>query len=173
MSIDWLVPAILTIVTAATPLVFAAVGETVVEKAGVLNLGVEGMMIMGAIAAFATAVSTGSEVLAILAGAVAGLLLSLIFGVLCVCPSIQPGRDRTGADDIRSRARRADYGHSYVGATFDGLAKLDIPGVSDIPIIGPLIFGHDVLVYLSVISVALVAWFLNRYARRAAGPRRG
>ena len=69
MSIDWLVPAILTIVTAATPLVFAAVGETVVEKAGVLNLGVEGMMIMGAIAAFATAVSTGSEVLAILAGA--------------------------------------------------------------------------------------------------------
>ena len=65
MSVEWLIPAMLTIVTAATPLVFAAVGETVVEKAGVLNLGVEGMMIIGAIAAFAMAVTTGSEVLAI------------------------------------------------------------------------------------------------------------
>ena len=160
MSIDWLVPAILTIVTAATPLVFAAVGETVVEKAGVLNLGVEGMMIMGAIAAFATAVSTGSEVLAILAGAAAGLLLSLIFGILCVY--LQSNQVATGlALTIFGLGLSALIGHSYVGATFDGLAKLDIPGVSDIPTIGPLIFGHDVLVYLSVISVALVAWFLN------------
>ena len=60
MSVEWLIPAMLTIVTAATPLVFAAVGETVVEKAGVLNLGVEGMMIIGAIAAFAMAVTTGN-----------------------------------------------------------------------------------------------------------------
>jgi ABC-type uncharacterized transport system permease subunit len=161
MSIDWLVPAILTIVTAATPLVFAAVGETVVEKAGVLNLGVEGMMIMGAIAAFATAVATGSEVLAILAGAGAGLLLSLIFGVLCVY--LQSNQVATGlALTIFGLGLSALIGHSYVGKTFGGLAKLDIPGLSDIPVIGPLIFGHDALVYLSVVSVALVACFLNR-----------
>ena len=79
---DWLTPAIMTIVTASTPLVFAAVGEIMAEKAGVLNLGVEGMMIMGAIAAFAIGVTTGSAVLAIIFGALAGLALAFIFGVL-------------------------------------------------------------------------------------------
>ena len=93
MSIEWLIPIFLTIVTAATPLLFAAVGEVVVEKAGVLNLGIEGMMVMGAITAFAVAVSTDSSVLAILAGAFAGLLMSLIFGVLTIYfQSNQEGR---------------------------------------------------------------------------------
>ena len=74
---DWLTPAIMTIITASTPLVFAAVGEIMVEKSGVLNLGVEGMMIMGAVAAFAIGVTTGSATLAILFGALAGLVLAL------------------------------------------------------------------------------------------------
>ena len=69
---DWIVPALLTISTASTPLVFAAVGEIVVEKSGVLNLGVEGMMVVGAIAAFAIGVTTGSATLAIIGGALAG-----------------------------------------------------------------------------------------------------
>lgn len=161
MSVDWLIPALLTIVTAATPLVFAAVGEVVVEKAGVLNLGVEGMMIIGAIAAFATAVSTGSEVLAILAGAGAGVLIAIIFGVLTVY--LQSNQVATGlALTIFGLGLSALIGHSYVGKTFDGLAKLNIPGISDIPIIGPVLFGHDALVYLSVVSVAIVAWVLTR-----------
>jgi simple sugar transport system permease protein len=161
MSVDWLIPALLTIVTAATPLVFAAVGEVVVEKAGVLNLGVEGMMIIGAIAAFATAVSTGSEVLAILAGAGAGVLIAIIFGVLTVY--LQSNQVATGlALTIFGLGLSALIGHSYVGKTFDGLAKLNIPGISDIPIIGPVLFGHDALVYLSVVSVAIVASVLTR-----------
>jgi general nucleoside transport system permease protein len=161
MSVDWLIPALLTIVTAATPLVFAAVGEVVVEKAGVLNLGVEGMMIMGAIAAFATAVSTGSEVLAILAGAGAGVLVAMIFGLLTVY--LQSNQVATGlALTIFGLGLSALIGHSYVGKTFGGLAKLNIPGISDIPVIGPIFFGHDALVYLSVVSVALVAWFLTK-----------
>ena len=161
MSADWLIPAMLTIITAATPLVFAAVGEAVVEKAGVLNLGVEGMMIMGAIAAFAAAVTTGSELLAILAGASAGLLVALIFGILTVY--LQSNQVATGlALTIFGLGLSSLIGHSYVGKTFVGLERLDIPGVSDIPVIGPLVFGHDSLVYLSVFSVALVAWFLNR-----------
>lgn len=161
MSVDWLIPALLTIVTAATPLVFAAVGEVVAEKSGVLNLGVEGMMIMGAIAAFATAVSTESEVLAILAGAGAGMLVAVIFGVLTVY--LQSNQVATGlALTIFGLGLSALIGHSYVGKTFGGLAKLNIPGLSDIPVIGPLLFGHDALVYLSVVSVALVAWFLTR-----------
>ncbi|MFT5487443.1 MAG: ABC-type uncharacterized transport system permease subunit [Paracoccaceae bacterium] len=161
MSVDWLIPALLTIVTAATPLVFAAVGEVVVEKAGVLNLGVEGMMIIGAIAAFATAVSTGSEVLAILAGAGAGVLIAMIFGVLTVY--LQSNQVATGlALTIFGLGLSALIGHSYVGKTFGGLEKLNIPGLSDIPVIGPVLFGHDALVYLSVVSVAIVAWVLTR-----------
>jgi len=161
MSVDWLIPALLTIVTAATPLVFAAVGEVVVEKAGVLNLGVEGMMIIGAIAAFATAVSTGNEFLAIIAGAGAGMLIALIFGVLTVY--LQSNQVATGLVlTIFGLGLSALIGHSYVGKTFDGLAKLNIPGLSDIPVIGPVLFGHDALVYLSVVSVAIVAWVLTR-----------
>jgi ABC-type uncharacterized transport system permease subunit len=161
MSVDWLIPALLTIVTAATPLVFAAVGEVVVEKAGVLNLGVEGMMIIGAIAAFATAVSTGNEFLAIIAGAGVGMLIALIFGVLTVY--LQSNQVATGlALTIFGLGLSALIGHSYVGKTFDGLAKLNIPGLSDIPVIGPVLFGHDALVYLSVVSVAIVAWVLTR-----------
>jgi general nucleoside transport system permease protein len=161
MSVDWLIPALLTIVTAATPLVFAAVGEVVVEKAGVLNLGVEGMMIMGAIAAFATVVSTGSEVLAIVAGAGAGMLLAVIFGVLTVY--LQSNQVATGlALTIFGLGLSALIGHSFVGKTFTGLAKLNIPGITDIPVIGPLFFSHDALVYLSVFSVAFVAWFLTK-----------
>lgn len=161
MSVDWLIPALLTIVTAATPLVFAAVGEVVVEKAGVLNLGVEGMMIIGAIAAFATAVSTGNEFLAIIAGAGVGMLIALIFGVLTVY--LQSNQVATGlALTIFGLGLSALIGHSYVGKTFDGLAKLNIPGLSDIPVIGPVLFGHDALVYLSAVSVAIVAWVLTR-----------
>ena len=161
MSVDWLIPALLTIVTAATPLVFAAVGEVVVEKAGVLNLGVEGMMIIGAIAAFGTAISTGNEVLAILAGAGAGVLLAVIFGVLTVY--LQSNQVATGlALTIFGLGLSALIGHSYVGKTFGGLAKLYIPWLSDIPVIGPVLFGHDALVYLSVVSVAIVAWVLTR-----------
>ena len=161
MTIDWLVPAILTIITAATPLVFAAVGEVVVEKSGVLNLGVEGMMIVGAIAAFAVAVSTGSGFLAVIAGAGAGLLLASIFGVLTV--HLQANQVATGlALTIFGLGLSALVGHDYVGKTFSGLAKLEIPGLSSIPVLGPLLFGHDMLVYLSVVMVALVTWFLNR-----------
>ncbi len=161
MSMDWLVPALLTIITAATPLVFAAVGETVVEKAGVLNLGVEGMMIIGAIAAFATAVSTGSGLLAVVTGAAAGLALAFIFGVLTVY--LQSNQVATGlALTIFGLGLSALIGHGYVGKTFPGLPKLDIPGLTTIPIVGPILFGQDGLVYLSVASVALVAWFLSR-----------
>ncbi len=161
MNLDWLVPALLTIVTAATPLVFAAVGEAVAEKAGVLNLGVEGMMIIGAIAAFAAAVSTGSGLLAVFAGAGAGLLLALIFGILTIY--LQSNQVATGlALTIFGLGLSALIGHGYVGKTFAGLPKLDIPGVTSIPILGPILFGHDGLVYLSVVSVAAVAWFLNR-----------
>ena len=161
MMPDWLTPAILTIVTASTPLVFAAVGEIVVEKSGVLNLGIEGMMIIGAIAAFAVGVSTGSATMAIIGGAVGGMLMALIFGVLTL--NLLANQVATGlALTLFGLGLSALIGHAYVGKTFPGLPKLDIPVLSDIPLVGPLIFGQDFLVYFSVASVIFVGWFLNK-----------
>ena len=102
---DWLVPALLTIITASTPLVYAAVGEVVVEKSGVLNLGVEGMMIVGAISAFAVGVTTGSASLAILTGAISGALIAFIFGFLTL------NKTRTGLL-IRAVGENHDAAHS-------------------------------------------------------------
>ena len=161
MMPDWLVPTLLTIVTASTPFVFAAIGELVVEKAGVLNLGVEGMMIVGAIAAFAVGVTTGSAILAIFAGAFAGLLLALIFGFLTLY--LMSNQVATGlALTLFGLGLSSLIGHGFGGKTFPGLPTLDVPFLSEIPVIGPLLFGHDALVYLSVICVILVAWFLNK-----------
>ena len=142
---EWLTPAIMTIVTASTPLVFAAVGEVLVEKSGVLNLGVEGMMIIGAIAAFAVGVTTGSPLLAILFGALAGLVLALIFGLLTL--NLLANQVATGlALTLFGLGLSALIGHSFVGKTFSGLPRLDIPVISEIPLIGPLNFGQDILV---------------------------
>ena len=158
---EWLVPSLLTIVTAATPLVFAAVGEIVVEKSGVLNLGVEGMMIIGAIAAFAVAVSSGNATLAVIAGALGGTAMALIFGVLTLW--LLSNQVATGlALTIFGIGLSALIGHAFIGTTFAGLPRLDISGLSDLPVVGPLLFGQDALVYLSVGSVVAVTWFLNR-----------
>ena len=158
---DWIVPALLTIITASTPLVFAAVGEIVVEKSGVLNLGVEGMMVVGAIAAFAIGVTTGSATLAIVGGALAGAGVAFIFGFLTLF--LLSNQVATGlALTIFGLGFSALLGHGFVGKTFPGLPKLEIPGLSDIPIIGTLLFSHDILIYLSVAVVIAVTWVLNK-----------
>ena len=157
---DWLTPAILTIITASTPLVFAAVGEALVEKSGVLNLGIEGMMIIGAITAFAVGVNTGSATLAIISGAAAGAGMALIFGILTLI--LMANQVATGlALTLFGLGLSALIGHGYVGKTFPGLPKLDLPVLSDIPVLGPIIFGQDFLVYLSIALAIFMAWFLN------------
>lgn len=160
MGADTILAMILTVIAAATPLLLAAIGELVTEKAGVLNLGVEGMMLVGAIAAFAVTVGTGSPFLGILAAALAGMVMALIFGVLTL--TLMANQVATGlALTIFGIGVSALIGSDYIGTPVDKLAVLDIPGLSDLPVIGPLLFGHDALVYLSVAMVALVAWFLR------------
>ncbi len=158
---DIVVSAALTIITAATPLAFAALGELVVEKAGVLNLGVEGMMIIGAITAFATGVTTDSAILAIVVGALSGAAIAIIFGFLVLI--MMSNQVATGlALTIFGLGLSALVGHGFVGKTYAGLPKLDIPFLSDIPIIGNIIFGQDAMVYLSVVMAAAIAWFLKK-----------
>jgi general nucleoside transport system permease protein len=161
MTADSIVPILLTIISAATPLLFAAIGELVTEKSGVLNLGVEGMMLAGAVTAFAVTVTTGHSTLGIITGAAAGALMALVFGVLTL--TLAANQVATGlALTIFGIGLTALVGANFVGIPVARLPKLAIAGVSDIPIIGRLLFGHDALVYLSIVATAGVAWFLKR-----------
>ena len=154
-------PVLLTVISASTPLLLAATGELVTERSGVLTLGVEGMMLVGAIAAFATATATGSTLLGIVAAAGAGVLLALLFAVLTL--TLLANQVATGlALTIFGTGLSALVGASFVGFSVETLPKLAIPGLSDLPVIGPLLFGQDLLVYLSLAMVGAVAWFLVR-----------
>ena len=156
-----LIAAILTIITAATPLLFAALGELVAEKSGVLNLGVEGMMIMGAIMGFVVVHHTGSPSMAILTSIIAGALMASIFGVLVLV--FHASQVPTGlALTIFGLGLSALIGQSMIGVAYTGIPKIAIPGLSEIPIIGNILFNQDVLVYLSILMVFVVYWFMNK-----------
>ena len=155
------VSALVSILAASTPLLLAATGELVVEKAGVLNLGVEGMMLAGAIAGFATAEVTGLTSLGLLAAVGAGMALALLFGVLTL--TLQANQTATGlALTIFGRGFSALLGAGYVGIAAPTLPKLRVPGLTDLPVLGPVLFGHDVLVYAALAILAGVAWAIRR-----------
>ncbi len=155
------VSALVSILAASTPLLLAATGELVVEKAGVLNLGVEGMMLAGAIAGFATAETTGLTSLGLLAAVGAGMGLALLFGVLTL--TLQANQAATGlALTIFGRGFSALLGAGYVGIAAPTLPKLRVPGLTDLPLVGPVLFGHDVLVYAALAILAAVAWAIRR-----------
>ena len=152
---------LLTVVTAATPLVYAAIGELVVERSGVLNLGVEGMMLVGAVAGFATTHASGNATLGVLAGFAAGVALALVFAFLTL--TLQSSQVATGlALTIFGVGLSALAGQSLVGQALGGLPDLPLPWLSEIPFVGRLLFDHDALVYGSFALVAGVAWFLAR-----------
>ena len=150
-----------SVMAASTPLLLAATGELVTERAGVLNLGVEGMMLVGAISGFAVGYSTGSVWLGALAAAAGGMALAALFGLLTLnllCNQTAAGLALT----IFGRGFSSLMGAGFVGIKGVVMPKLAIPGLSDLPLIGPVLFGQDALVYGSFIAVGLVAWFLYR-----------
>jgi simple sugar transport system permease protein len=160
-DLAWIVPVILSVISASTPLLLAATGELVTEKAGVLNLGVEGMMLAGAIVGFAVVVTTGSGLLGIAGAAVAGALLALVFAVLTL--TFLANQVATGlALTIFGVGFTALMGTSYVGIALQGLPSLNVPGLSDLPVLGPILFQQDILVYGSFALLAGVGWFLYR-----------
>lgn len=164
MTGETIVLTLLTIITAATPLVYAAVGELVTEKSGVLNLGVEGMMLSGAICSFAIVHLTGNAALGILGGMFAGVALALVFAVLCL--TLQASQVATGlALTIFGIGLSALLGQSMVGIAYAGLPKLNLPILSELPVLGPLLFQHDALVYGSFLLVFGVSFFLYRTKR--------
>ena len=158
---DILIAAILTIITAATPLLFASLGELITEKSGVLNLGVEGMMVMGAIAGFFTVHYTESAVIAVLVGSLAGIITASIFAVLVL--KFHASQVPTGlALTIFGVGLSALIGQSMIGVAYDGIPQLSVPFLSSIPVIGVIFFKQDALVYLSLFMVITLIWFLNK-----------
>ncbi len=150
---------LLTIVTAATPLLFAAIGELVAERSGVLNLGVEGMMAVGAVCGFAACNLTGNPILGVLAAMIAGMLAASLFGVVALF--FVANQNATGvALTLFGLGLSGLIGGSFVGVPGVPIPRLDIPVLSDLPVVGRLVFGQDPFVYLAALLAFGTWWFI-------------
>jgi simple sugar transport system permease protein len=152
---------ILTIITASTPLLLAAMGELVTERSGVLNLGVEGMMIMGAVCGFAAAYTTGSALVGVGAGLAGGVFMSLLFAFLT--QTLMASQVATGLSlTLLGLGLSGLIGEGFTGLPGVKLSAIDIPVLTDLPFVGPILFGQDILVYFSLVLVAVVGYVLFR-----------
>lgn len=161
-SINWVL-FLASMMVAATPILLAATGELVVERAGVLNLGVEGMMICGAIAGFVVGVETGAPLMGFLAAAFAGAGLALMFGLwtqLLLSNQVATGLALT----LFGLGLSALMGKDYVGIKAPAMADWNIPLLSKIPYVGEVLFQHDVMLYFSLLLVA-ATWAFLKYTR--------
>ncbi|PHP28631.1 ABC transporter permease [Limimaricola cinnabarinus] len=149
------------IIIVSTPILLAAIGELVVERAGVLNLGVEGMMITGAVCGFVVATLSGSPWLGFAGAALGGALLSMIFGILTQL--FLSNQVATGlALTLFGLGLSALLGQGYIGVKGPAVPDLYLPLLRDIPVLGPILFRHDIIVYLALAIVLGVWIFLNR-----------
>jgi ABC-type uncharacterized transport system permease subunit len=161
-------------VRGGTSILYAALGETVAERAGVINLGTEGCMLVGALAGYAVTASTGNPWVGVLAGAAAGGLLALVHAILVLY---------RGANQLATGlvvlflglGLTSLFGAAYVGRSINALTPVAIPGLSSIPGLGDIFFNHDPLTYLSYLAGPAVWWLLYRsrpgLILRAAGER--
>ncbi|MEF1289968.1 ABC transporter permease [Vibrio sp. M260118] len=146
-----------------TPLLLIALGELVCEKSGVLNLGQEGMMLMGAMAGFAGAYYTGNLYLGVALAILAGMAMSMLFGFLSL--SLSTNQVATGlALTIFGTGLSSFLGSGLVGSTISGFKPIALPLLSDIPLLGPLLFNQDILVYSSFVIVT-ITWYILQKTR--------
>ncbi|MBS1676673.1 MAG: ABC transporter permease [Actinobacteria bacterium] len=156
------VDALSTGVVLGTPLAFAGLGELIAERAGVINLGVEGMMLIGAVVGFAVGIHTGSIFWAMVAGGFAGGLLGLLHAAMTIglkVNQIVMGLTLT----ILGTGLSSYIGASYGNEPFkEHLSKIDIPLLSKIPWIGEIFFQQDIMVYIAIVTVIAAALIINR-----------
>jgi simple sugar transport system permease protein len=159
-------------VQSGTPILFATLGEIFTEKSGVLNLGVEGVMILGALAGFIVARHTGNPTLGFIAAGLVGSLATSLHGAVCLW--FQGNQVVSGLALTILGTGLANYlGTSFIGTAAPGFAPFGVPGLSAIPLIGPIFFQHDPLVYVSYLVPPLMWLFFARtrfgLGLRAAG----
>ena len=161
---------ILSVLAASTPLLLAASGEFVVERAGVLNLGVEGMMIMGAACGFAGAYTDRLDAGRRTCGILGGAAMAAIFGILTL--GLAVNQVAAGlALTIFGVGLSGLIGAGFVGDRIVPAPDLYLPFLTDIPYIGRILFGEDAFVYFSVALVVAIWWFLYRTPRRSGVAR--
>ncbi len=161
MDIDLITNILFATLRTGTPLILIALGEMVCEKSGVLNLGQEGMLLMGAVVGFMFAVITGNTWIGLAAAIVGGMLMSGLFGLLAI--TLVANQVATGlALTIFGIGLSAFLGTNYVGMGIEGIGPLALPLLSDIPLIGKILFSHDPIVYLSWIIFAAIYWMFRK-----------
>jgi simple sugar transport system permease protein len=150
-------------ILAGTPLLYATLGEVIDERAGIVNLGLEGVMLMGAVVGFSTTVKTGNATVGIFAGALAGALFNLVFGFLVIAR--RANQLASGlALMFCGVGLSALLGAPYIGSRIKGLNEISIPLLSDLPLVGTTFFLYDILVYL-VVPIAFLVWWVLFYTR--------
>jgi simple sugar transport system permease protein len=148
-------------VAAGTPMLLAAIGILVHERTGVVNLGVEGMMLMAAIVAFAVTHDSGSHALGFVAGALAGMLLAAVFAFFAL--GLHANQYATGlAIALLGAGASAFIGLPYSGQGLPARGADGIAPLRDLPVLGPILFGHHLLVYLTLLLVVVTGWMLFR-----------
>ena len=152
---------VLSVLAVSTPLLLAAAGELVVERAGVLNLGVEGIMIMGAACGFAGAYLSGSILVGTICGIAAGAALSAIFALMTLGLAVNQVASGL-ALTILGTGLSGLIGAGFIGERIAGAPRLYIPLISDLPLIGRVAFGQDPYVYLSLALIVAIWLFIYR-----------
>lgn len=169
MTVEIIVSLLAATVQSGTPILFATLGEIFTEKSGVLNLGVEGAMIMGAFTGFVVARLTGSPVLGFFAAGLVGSLATAMHGVVCLW--FQGNQVVSGLALTILGAGLANYlGAGYIGMAAPGFKPLPIPVLAEIPVLGPVFFQHDLLVYSSYLVPPLM-WLFFAKTRFGLGLR--
>ncbi|OGO08447.1 MAG: hypothetical protein A2Z66_10770 [Chloroflexi bacterium RBG_13_66_10] len=150
----------------STPIILAGLGEVYAERSGVLNLGVEGVMLMGAFASFWGTTVTGSAWLGLLIGMLAGAAMGALMAFFTVTLKVDQVISGMGiyllGGGMSSFLYRIAYGVRMLPPSIEGLSGLTIPVLSDLPIIGPVLFQHDALVYIALILVPVLGFILSR-----------
>ncbi len=160
METAFIITILATAIQAGAPVIYAAVGEIFAERSGILNLGVEGMMLVGAVSGFIVAVNTGNPWAGVIAAMLAGGLLSLIHAFLTI--TLHADQVVSGlALTIFGAGLSSFLGQNYVGVQGPQFNPIHIPVLSDLPILGPILFDYDILVYLSVLLIPLSAYFIH------------